>query len=146
LRQLQLSPLRLPGYRRSPASGDRARGTVMMRRAAVLALFMLTAAAAPRDAMLVSTQWLADNLDDPNLVVLHVGAPDSYALHIPGARHALLSDIAASGDAATLEMLPAAELRLRLSGLGIGDRSRIVVYYADPMPQAATRVVFTLDA
>lgn len=114
---------------------------------AVLAFLIVNTsvfAAAPREAMLVSTQWLADNLDDPNLVILHVGSKDSYAEHIPGARFVTPTDIAITTDAQSLEMLPEAELRLRLSGLGIGDRSRIVVYYADAVPQA-TRVVFTLD-
>lgn len=120
----------------------------MKLRAAVaaLALFVLTAASAPRESMLVSTTWLAENLTDPNLVILHVGSPDSYAQHIPGARLVRTADIAVTSEAGgTLEMLPEGELRLHLSGLGIGDRSRIVVYYAE-VPQAATRVVFTLDA
>ncbi|MGE3333822.1 MAG: sulfurtransferase [Rhodospirillaceae bacterium] len=122
----------------------------MKLRAAVaaLALFVLTAAAAPapRDAMLVSTAWLAEQTGDPNLVILHVGSPDSYAQHIPGARLVRTADIAVSSEeGGTLEMLPEGELRLHLAGLGIGDRSRIVVYYAE-VPQQATRVVFTLDA
>lgn len=120
----------------------------MKFRAAVcaLALVLLTAASAPRESMLVSTAWLAEHLADPGLVILHVGTPASYAQHIPGARHVTLADISVSSEAGgTLEMLPASELRLRLSGLGIGDRSRIVVYYAESVPQA-TRVVFTLDA
>lgn len=121
----------------------------MTLRAAVaaLALFVLTAATAPapRDAMLVSTSWLAEQADNPNLVILHVGSSDSYARHIPGARLVRLSDISMSSDAGTLEMLSEQALRLRLAGFGIGDRSRIIVYYAEA-PQQATRVVFTLDA
>lgn len=117
-----------------------------MRRAfiAVIALLTLTAAAAPREDLLVSTAWLAENLADPGLVVLHVGSKESYAEHIPGARFVSAADIALTNDERSLEMLPEPELRLRLAGLGIGDRSRIVVYYADVVP-AATRVIFTLD-
>jgi thiosulfate/3-mercaptopyruvate sulfurtransferase len=105
---------------------------------AVLALVVLNTSvmAAPRDAMLVSTQWLADNLHDPNLVILHVGSKDSYAEHIPGARLVTPADVAVTTEARSLEMLPEAELRLRLSNLGIGDQSRIIVYYADAVPQA----------
>jgi thiosulfate/3-mercaptopyruvate sulfurtransferase len=120
----------------------------MKLRAAVagLALLVLTAASAPRDTMLVSTAWLAEHLNDPGLVILHVGTPASYAQHIPGARHVTLADISVTSEAGgTLEMLSEPELRLRLAGLGIGDRSRIIVAYADSVPQA-TRVVFTLDA
>ena len=42
-----------------------------------------------RPEMVVSTQWLADHLSDPNLVLVHVaGSPaDYHAQHIPGARH-----------------------------------------------------------
>lgn len=113
---------------------------------ALFALLLLTAASAPRETMLVSTAWLAENLETPGLVLLHVGTPASYAQHIPGARHLTLADVSTSSEeGGTLEMLPEAELRLRLAGLGIGDRSRIVVYHAESVPQA-TRVVFTLDA
>ena len=43
----------------------------------------------PRPEMLVSTQWLADHLSDPHLVLVHVGGSpaDYHAQHIPGARH-----------------------------------------------------------
>src|SRR5262249_36568165 len=55
-------------------------------------------AAAPglRKDMLVSTEWLAAHLHDPDLLVLSVGATPEFYLrgHIPGARQILLSEIA----------------------------------------------------
>src|ERR1700722_4468685 len=45
-----------------------------------------TAAANP--SLLVSTQWLADHLSDPHLVIVHIGHDrgEYLAVHIPGAR------------------------------------------------------------
>src|SRR5205809_7391682 len=46
-------------------------------------------AASPRDSMLVSADWLRAHLNDPNLVLLHVGDKAEYdAKHIPGAVYA----------------------------------------------------------
>ena len=42
----------------------------------------------PRGSLLVSPDWVAEHLEDPNLVLLHVGALEDYqAEHIPGAYH-----------------------------------------------------------
>src|SRR5206468_9802021 len=53
-------------------------------------------AAAQRDQVLVSTTWLAQHLHDPNLVLLHVGAGEYPAMHIPGARYVTLDDVSVS--------------------------------------------------
>jgi thiosulfate/3-mercaptopyruvate sulfurtransferase len=106
-------------------------------------------AAGPRDALLVSAAWVAQHLDEPNLVLLHVGQRADYdAGHIRGARYAALSAIARSaGDAGglMLEMLSATELEGALESLGISDSSRVVVYYAGDWVTPATRVLFTLQ-
>ena len=117
--------------------------------AALLALTLVASNAASafdRATMLVSTEWLKDHLRDPNLVVLHVGPPEGYTMHILGARFLRLSDISVSSDAATLELPPPDDLRARLEAIGISDDSRIVVYYGEGLVQAATRVVYTLQA
>ncbi len=102
----------------------------------------------PPEELVVSTAWLASHLDDPNLVLLHVGEKPEYdAQHIRGARHVVPRDISkppAEG-ALSLEMLPPEELRERLQALGISDNSRIVVYYGKDWVSPATRVIFTLD-
>ena len=81
--------------------------------------------------MIVTSAWLAQHLDDPNLVLLHVGTKDEYAAgHIPGARPVSVAEISISGPSGNaLEMPPADDLRSRLERLGISDNSRVVVYY-----------------
>jgi thiosulfate/3-mercaptopyruvate sulfurtransferase len=107
-----------------------------------------TVASIPRDNLLVSTEWLAKHLDDPNLVLLHVGDSEEYrAGHIVRARLITLRDISTPQTPGTLslEMLAPEELRRRLEKFGISDDSRIVVYYGNDWVSPATRVVLTLD-
>mgnify|MGYP003383275957 CR=1 FL=1 len=107
--------------------------------------------APPRDALLVSATKLAQRLEDPGLVLLHVGDRADYTSgHIEGARHVSLADISISdrtglGSGLTLEMPDAATLREKFMSLGISDNSRIVVYFGNAPFQSATRIVFTLD-
>ena len=99
------------------------------------------AAPAPR---LVTAAWLAEHMNDSDLVLLHVGGARDYATHIPGARLVTLADIAVSDTSETglnLQMLPADQLRVKLEGLGISDASRIVIYPGTNAVQAATRVM-----
>ncbi len=110
-----------------------------------------------RDKLVVSAAWLAEHLNDRNLVVLQVGRKDTYAAgHIPGARlvdfdgGALAVPMDHSMNAPMtgqlmLEMLPAHALRDQLVALGISDNSRIVVVPADNYWSPSTRVVLTLD-
>lgn len=116
---------------------------------ASIALGAQQRASNPRDAILVSTAWLAAHQNDPNLVLLHVGDPAEYqARHIPGARFVTLDDISVSdhsGQGLMLEMPPSEQLRQNLAKLGISDDSRIVVYYGKDRVTPTTRVMFTLD-
>jgi|SRR5579864_478266 len=103
-------------------------------------------AASPRDALLVTTSWLAEHLNDANLVLLHVGDKTQYAArHIAGARQVTLMDLSVERGGLSLEMPLVADLRRDLEALGISDGSRIVVYYDKSYVASATRVVFTLD-
>lgn len=104
----------------------------------------------PRAAVLVSTSWLAKHLNDPDLVVLHMGPRKEYdAGHIPGARFVSFDDISVSEHdkpGGLMLQMPSNEvLRKDLATLGISDKSRVVVYYGDDWVTPATRVVFTLD-
>ncbi|HEV7589624.1 MAG TPA: rhodanese-like domain-containing protein [Longimicrobium sp.] len=104
-------------------------------------------AQAPRDRLLVTSTWLAAHLNDPDLVLLHVGDPAGYAqAHIPGARLVQMRDVSTphQDGALMLEMLPAEQLRERLQGLGISSSSRVVVYYGGDWVSPSTRVIFTL--
>ena len=129
------------------------------RRLASLALLVVAIGAssaasaqmyvAPSAPVTVSAKWLAANMKDPNLVLLHVGDTSEYAAgHIPGARHVKLDDISVSrhdGKGLALEMPQPDSLRARLEALGISDKSRVIVYYGNDWVSPATRVIFTLD-
>lgn len=104
----------------------------------------------PHPALLVSTSWLAQHINDKNLVLLHVGDKKEYdAQHIPGARFVSLNDMSISGHdtpgALMLQMLPAEQLHDRLAALGISNNSRVIVYYGNDWVTPATRVVYTLN-
>ncbi len=102
-----------------------------------------------RASMLVTPAWLAGHINDPRLVLLHVGTPEEYARkHIAGARFVRLEDIAQHDmehDKLMLEMPPADDLRDRLTKLGISDDSRVIVYFGNDWVSPSTRVVLTLD-
>lgn len=105
-------------------------------------------AQSPRDQLLVTPAWLAAHLNDPDLVLLHVGEADEYAAaHIPGARLVDMEDVSTghSENGPMLQTLPPETLRERLQALGISDGSRIIVYYGDDWVSPSTRIVFALD-
>ena len=123
----------------------------MKTRLLLILTFLIACAvqASPRQALVVDAAWLKAHLNDPDLVVLHVGDKASYeAGHIPGARAVSLNDISISdhsGHGLMLEMPPADDLRHRLEAIGISDKSRVIVYFAADRVSHATRVIFTLD-
>lgn len=95
----------------------------------------------------VTPRWLAAHIDDPDLVILHVGDRGQYdRKHIAGARYVSLDDIAVDSGGLSLQVPAPADLKTRLEKLGISDASRVVVYYGQDWISPATRVVFTLYA
>lgn len=125
--------------------------------AALVALALPSAASAQpassRDRLVVTPAWLAQHLDDRDLVVLQVGRKETYdAGHVPGARFvnydagALAAPMDQSDpNQLRLEMPTADALRSELASLGISDTSRIVVVASDDYWAPSTRVVLTLD-
>jgi thiosulfate/3-mercaptopyruvate sulfurtransferase len=102
----------------------------------------------PRDQLLVTPAWLAAHIDDPDLVLLHVGEADEYAAaHIPGARLVRMEDVSTGHveGQLMLQTLPPDVLRERLQALGISDGSRIIVYYGGDWVSPSTRIVLALD-
>ena len=101
-----------------------------------------------RAQLFVGTEWLAAHLNDPHLVLLHVGDPKDYpAAHIPGARIVSTQDIAVSDRTCAgllLEMPKADTLHAHLEALGISDDSRIVLYYGKDWISPTTRILLTL--
>jgi thiosulfate/3-mercaptopyruvate sulfurtransferase len=102
--------------------------------------------AAAHPELVVSTQWLADHLGDPHLVIVHVGHDESdyRAAHIPGARYLAMNKFATGQTKPGTELLSTEELKKNLEEVGIGDDSR-VVYYSPDWDPMGTRLFFTLD-
>lgn len=100
---------------------------------------------------LVDVGWLAQHINDPDLVLLHVGDEDEYAAeHIPGARYVTLSEISApehhdTGEGLSLQMPDPETLAATLAGWGISSDSRVVAYYGSDWVTPSTRVLMTLD-
>jgi thiosulfate/3-mercaptopyruvate sulfurtransferase len=91
-----------------------------------------------RGRWFVSTEWLADHLDDPNVVIIdgswHLptsgrsGRSDYDAAHIPGAIFFDI-DAVADTDNPLPHMLPTAEkFAAEVGALGIDETQRIVIY------------------
>ena len=120
-----------------------------MRPVLASLLLLASASAAPAAEMLVTPAWLLAHQGDPNLVLLHVGVKAEFeAEHISGARFVAPSDLSiprAEG-ALILQLLPPEALRAKLESLGIGDDSRVVVYFGKDWVSPSTRVWFSLDA
>jgi len=96
--------------------------------------------------MLVSTGWLAQHLNDPKVVILHVSRDRTAydAGHIPGARFLALSDFVVTREGILNELPPAATLKMVFERAGVSDDSRVILY-GDTSVLPATRAYFTLD-
>jgi thiosulfate/3-mercaptopyruvate sulfurtransferase len=128
-------------------------------RGATLSVALLATAAASAPAqhgkltradLLVTSDWLATQLENPKLVLLHVGEKSEYdAGHIPGARFLDLRDISSPMTMDTsvlaLEMQSPDQLRQSLERLGISDDSRVVIYYGNDWVSPSTRALLTLQ-
>jgi len=104
-----------------------------------------------RETMFVTTQWLADHAKDRNLVVLAVGTDEKAfeAEHIPGSLFFNYHDShdMKSPTGLSVELLPMPELAKNFAKYGIGNDSRIVLYYLSKEWWSPTaRVYLTLDA
>lgn len=111
------------------------------------ALCFVSALWADNRHLLISTDALAAKLNDPSLVLLHVGTGKDYdSGHIPGARLVTLADISVTGPAGLrLEMPPVEKLHDALLKLGVTNDKRVVIYPGNESIQSATRVWFTFD-
>jgi thiosulfate/3-mercaptopyruvate sulfurtransferase len=99
-----------------------------------------------RSEMLVSTQWLADHLQDPKVIVLHVAEKksDFEHGHIPGARFLAFEDFMVGHAGLMDELPPVEQLKKAFESVGIGDDTHVVIYTTDWYPMAG-RAYYTLD-
>jgi thiosulfate/3-mercaptopyruvate sulfurtransferase len=97
--------------------------------------------------MIVTTEWLGKHLNDPELVLLHVGDKNEYLEgHLPGAQFISTTDVSTPrGQGLSLELPPAAQLRATFEKFGVSDNSRIVVYFGKDWVSPTTRIFFTLE-
>src|SRR5262245_25099119 len=75
------------------------------------------------DSLIVTTEWLAKNLNDESFVLLHVGDKDEFAAgHIPRAQLIQTSDLSTPrGQGLTLELPPVEQLKTTLEKFGISN-------------------------
>lgn len=118
-----------------------------MKRALIAVLMLVAPALAQTPAsMVVTTQWLAARLGQPDIVIVHVGLDRGQydSGHIPGARFLPLSEIVVNRDKITNELPPVAQLKRALESVGIGDDKRVILY-SDNANLYAARLWWTLD-
>jgi thiosulfate/3-mercaptopyruvate sulfurtransferase len=97
-----------------------------------------------RTDLLVSGEWLAARLQDPTVVVLHVGTQANYdAGHIPGARFVALAPLQPTRGGIPLMLAEPAVLREAFEAAGVSAQSHVVVT-GDGIVQAA-RGFFMLE-
>jgi thiosulfate/3-mercaptopyruvate sulfurtransferase len=98
----------------------------------------------PAPGLLVSAEWLKRHHSDDGLVLLQVErsrAPYDSG-HVAGARFIAMGDFTTRRGDLLTELPPVEHLDSVLESLGIGDRSRVVLY-GEILP--VTRLFFTLD-
>jgi thiosulfate/3-mercaptopyruvate sulfurtransferase len=96
---------------------------------------------------LVSTQWLASHLGEPDLVVVdsswfmpshgRSGREEFLAAHIPGARFLDIDQVSDRTNPAPHMLPSAAEFAESMERIGVGSSERIVVYDNSPTRTAA---------
>lgn len=96
---------------------------------------------------LVSTEWLARNLDEPDIAIVDASAflptdgrdPGAEFLeaHIPGARFLDLGRVADRSNPAPHMLPSAADFGRAMTELGVGHDERIIVYDNSPLRTAA---------
>ncbi|HET7708898.1 MAG TPA: 3-mercaptopyruvate sulfurtransferase [Sphingomicrobium sp.] len=97
---------------------------------------------------LVTTQWLADHLGEPDVVAVDCslfmpssgrdGRAEFLASHVPGARFLDIEEVAEHDQNGPPHMLPRPEaFAAAMAEIGIGSDDRIVVYDNSPLRSAA---------
>ncbi len=97
--------------------------------------------------ILVSTSWLSEHLNDPNLVVLNVAPIRQIYLrgHIPGARFLWMGSLAIPTPELNYQLPPLKQLQSAVAALGISNDSRIILCGVNGNVSPTARVYITLD-
>jgi thiosulfate/3-mercaptopyruvate sulfurtransferase len=117
-----------------------------MRRLLPLIALPVLAFGAVRSDMLVSTEWLAGHLNDPDVVILQISRERAIydAGHIPNARFVALGEIAITRNGIPNELPDVADLEKVFEKAGVSDNSHVILY-TDAAVLPATRAWFTFD-
>ena len=112
------------------------------------AIILYSISATPRDLpAVVSVEWLSQNLDRSNLVVIDIRSDELFKKsHIPGSVHAPFPRWIRQDEQRMLELPGRDSLRLLLGSLGITDESHVVIVNrtdSDWNRADATRVAWT---
>ena len=99
----------------------------------------LAPAGAQQTALVVTTEWLAGHLSDPDVVVIQAGGrqPDPKTERIPGTRY-----VPYNGFAPGSELPSPDSLRSLFSRAGVSDNSHIIL---TGQPLSVTRAFYSLD-
>lgn len=109
--------------------------------------FAVAASSQNQPPMIVSTEWLAQHLNDPDLVILHVASTRREYLngHVPGARFLWTGWFAQSNPDMSYELVPPDQLTETVRDMGIEKTSRIVVCFPNNWVSVGARMFLTLD-
>lgn len=121
---------------------------MQIRLAFIFSLFATAVGVAQGKTSIVSTDWLAQHLTDPSVVVLHMAhdSQDYRTAHIPGAREIQYSWITVTRDGVGTELPPIEQLQQVFERLGVSDNSQVVIYASGSgMAPMASRTFFSLD-
>ena len=114
--------------------------------ASLFVLLLLTPAPAPAQTtpLVVTTDWLAANLADPNVVVIQAGGrqPEAREARIPGTRYLRYAAFAPAVDGLSNELPGADSLRSLFESVGISDDTHVVLL---GQPLSVTRLFYTMD-
>jgi thiosulfate/3-mercaptopyruvate sulfurtransferase len=114
--------------------------------AAAAAAFPAAGSAQESPGMLVSGDWLAENLERPDVAILHLANDEDGFRegHIPGARLLRYDDLAWDGEQGwRAELREPSRIQEALRGAGVDEGDFIVVY--SPSALGAARAWMTLD-
>lgn len=115
----------------------------------LVSIVLLSAPASAERAIpfLVSTQWLADHMNDKDLVILQTGfSRNEFAYgHVPNARFLWFNALAPSNPDLSTEMPLLGDAISALQGLGITNESRIVLVFTGQNVTITTRMFLAMD-
>jgi thiosulfate/3-mercaptopyruvate sulfurtransferase len=97
--------------------------------------------------ILVTTDWLEENLNEPSIIILHIGQKDPYEEeHIPGSRLISISGLITNTENLAHEFPSIATMDSIFKSYGVNKNSQVIISYEnDMMIPLATRLYLTLD-